>query len=126
MDSDPQTQALATTSANSLAIVDPANAFGRPIVVPALFADVGSPSIRRTRCAGRSMPSSAAAAQARELLDSNDPSTVVGLRDRALIVLMTFQFRPRRRGGGRHARRGLFRRRQALAAAPQRKRRQRS
>jgi site-specific recombinase XerD len=32
------------------------------------------------------------AAQARELLDSIDVSTVVGLRDRALIALMTFSF----------------------------------
>ena len=30
--------------------------------------------------------------QARELLDSIDLSTVVGLRDRALIALMTFSF----------------------------------
>src|SRR6202167_3719903 len=59
------------------------------------------------------------AAQARQLLDSIDTSTVVGLRDRADDL----QLRPRRRGG-RHARRGLLRRRQALAAAPQRKRRQ--
>ena len=32
------------------------------------------------------------AAQARQLLDSIDVSTVVGLRDRALIALMTFSF----------------------------------
>ena len=32
------------------------------------------------------------AAQARQLLDSIDTSTVVGLRDRALIALMTFSF----------------------------------
>jgi site-specific recombinase XerC len=59
------------------------------------------------------------AAQACQLLDSIDVSTVVGLRDRALIALMTFSF-----ARGRHARRGLLRRRQALAAPPQRKRRQ--
>jgi integrase/recombinase XerD len=59
------------------------------------------------------------AAQARQLLDSIDVSTVVGLRDRAL---MTFSFA--RVGAAVGMRRGLFRRRQALAAAPQRKRRQ--
>ena len=47
------------------------------------------------------------AAQARELLDSIDVSTLVGLRDRALIGLMVYPLRARRRGR-RHARRGLF------------------
>ena len=47
MDSDPQTKALAATTAKSLAIVDPANAFGRPIVVPALVADVGPRAAKR-------------------------------------------------------------------------------
>ena len=61
--------------------------------------------------------------QARQLLDSIDVSTVVGLRDRALIALMTYSFRARRRGR-RHARRGLLSPRQALVGAPARKRRQ--
>src|SRR5277367_5536104 len=183
MDSDPQTKALAATSANSLTIVDPANAFGRPIVVPALVADVGPRAAKRfanffgsiandnTRaayqracqnffawCDANGLDELAAiepihvgawvksmtgkfekptvkqhlaairmlfdylvvgqilainpahavrgpkhsikrgktpvlsAAQARQLLDSIDTSTVVGLRDRALIALMTFTF----------------------------------
>src|ERR1700691_5559006 len=165
------------------AIVDPAHAFGRPIVVPALVADVGPRAAKRfanffgsidndnTRgayqrachcffawCDGQGLDELAAiepihvgasiksmagkfekptikqhlaairmlfdylvvgqilainpahavrgpkhsvkrgktpvlsAAQARELLDSIDTSTVVGLRDRALIALMTFSF----------------------------------
>jgi site-specific recombinase XerD len=41
------------------------------------------------------------AAEARELLDSIDVSTAVGLRDRALIALMTYTFARER--GGRHA-----------------------
>src|SRR5271170_5303251 len=183
MDSDPQPKALATTSANSLTAVDPANAFGRPIVVPALVADVGPRAAKRfanffgsiandnTRAAyqrachcffawcdasgldelaaiepihvGAYIKSMAgkfekptvkqhlaairmlfdylvvgqilainpahavrgpkhsvkrgktpvlSAAQARQLLDSIDVSTLVGLRDRALIALMTFSF----------------------------------
>jgi Phage integrase, N-terminal SAM-like domain len=47
MDSDPQSKALAATSSNSLTAVDPANAFGRPIVVPALVADVGPRAAKR-------------------------------------------------------------------------------
>ena len=54
--------------------------------------------------------------QARELLDSIDVSTLVGLRDRALIAVMTFAF-ARIGGGRRHARRGLLRQRQALVGA---------
>ena len=60
--------------------------------------------------------------EARKLLDSIDVTTLVGLRDRALIGLM-LQFRPRQRGR-RHARRGLFRARQTLVGASARKRRQ--
>jgi integrase len=165
------------------AIVDPANAFGRPIVVPALVADVGpraakrfanffgsipndntraayqracrnffawcdangldelaaiepihvgayvksmagkfeKPTVKQHLAAVRMLfdylvvgqilainPAHAvrgpkhsvkrgktpvlSAAQARQLLDSIDISTVVGLRDRALIALMTFSF----------------------------------
>src|SRR5271163_3741565 len=47
MDSDLHTKALAATSSKSLTIVDPANAFGRPIVVPALVADVGPRAAKR-------------------------------------------------------------------------------
>ena len=187
MVSDAQTKARAATSANSLTIVDPAagsaTPFGRPIVVPALVADVGPRAAKRfanffgsisndnTRAAyqracqsffawcdanglhelaaiepihvGAYVKSMAgkfekptvkqhlaairmlfdylvvgqilainpahavrgpkhsvkrgktpvlSAAQARQLLDSIDVSTVVGLRDRALIALMTFSF----------------------------------
>ena len=63
------------------------------------------------------------AAQARELLDSIDVSTARRLARPRADRVDDLQLRPRRRGR-RHARRGLFRRRQALAAAPQRKRRQ--
>ena len=178
MDSDPPTKALAAISSTSLTIIDAANAFGRPIVVPALVADVGPRAAKRfanffgsigndnTRAAyqracqnffawcgangldelaaiepihvgayvksmagqvrkadrqaasrhdphavryvvgqiaiiaGRGRKHSVkrgrtpvlSAAQARQLLDSIDTSTVVGLRDRALIALMTFSF----------------------------------
>ena len=183
MDSDPRTKALATTPSKALAIVDPAHAFGRPIVVPALLANFGPRAAKRfanffgsiandnTRAAyqrachsffawcdangldelaaiepihvGAYIKSRAgkfekptvkqhlaairmlfdylvvgqilainpahavrgpkhsvkrgktpvlSAAQARQLLDSIDVSTVVGLRDRALIALMTFSF----------------------------------
>ena len=47
MDSDPQPKALAATSSTGLANVDPAHAFGRPIVVPALVADVGPRAAKR-------------------------------------------------------------------------------
>jgi hypothetical protein len=43
MDSDPQTQ----TRSTGLATLDPAAPFGRPIVVPALVADVGPPAAKR-------------------------------------------------------------------------------
>jgi hypothetical protein len=39
------------------------------------------------------------AAQARQLLDSVDVSIVAGLRDRALMALMTFNFASRKVGG---------------------------
>jgi site-specific recombinase XerD len=173
---------LAATSAKSLMAVDPAAAFGRPIAVPALVADVGprgqslrqflrldrqrqhprgvsarlsellrlvrrqrprrtgrdradhvgayvksmagkieKPTIKQHLAAIRMLfdylvvgqilainPAHAvrgpkhsvkrgktpvlSAAQARQLLDSIDVSTVVGMRDRALIALMTFSF----------------------------------
>ena len=51
--------------------------------------------------------------QARELLDSIDTSTLVGLRDRALISRDDLRLRPHRRGR-RHARRGLLPQGQAL------------
>ena len=41
MDSDPETKALATTPSTGIATLNPAAAFGRPIVVPALVADFG-------------------------------------------------------------------------------------
>jgi site-specific recombinase XerC len=41
-----------------------------------------------------------AADEARILLDSIDTSTVMGLRDRALIALMAYTFRPGGRGDG--------------------------
>jgi site-specific recombinase XerC len=183
MDSDPQTKALAATSTKSLTPLDPAAAFGRPIVVPALVADVGPRAAKRfanffgsnrqrqhprglparlsgllRRCDANGLDELAAiepihvgayvksmagkfekptinqhlaairmlfdylvvgqilainpahavrgpkhsvkrgktpvlsAAQTRQLLDSIDLSTIVGLRDRALIALMTFSF----------------------------------
>ena len=55
--------------------------------------------------------------QARELLDSIDVSTLVGLRDRALIAVMTFAF-ARIGAVVAHARRGLFSQGQALVGAP--------
>jgi site-specific recombinase XerD len=175
MDSEPRTKALAATPSKSLAIVDPAATFGRPIVVPALVADVGPRAAKRfanffgsidndntrrtsviaSSTASTSRPRSSrsivgayiksmavnfekptikqhlavirvlfdylvvgqilamdpahavrgpkhsikrgktpvlSAAQTRQLLDSIDVSTVVGLRDRAPIALMTFSF----------------------------------
>ena len=81
-----------------------------------------SPPIRPPPCAGRSTSSrrqdlGADGGDAQKLLDSIDVSTIVGLRDRALIALMTFTF-ARVVGGDRHARRGLFLRRQTLVGAP--------
>ena len=63
------------------------------------------------------------AEQARRLLDSIDISTVVGLRDRALISRDDLRLRPHRRRR-RHARRGLLPQGQALVGPPARKRRQ--
>jgi hypothetical protein len=57
-----------------------------------------SPSIRRMQCAGPKQSCVAAKTpvlteeQARKLLDSIDTSTVVGLRDRALIAVMIYSF----------------------------------
>ena len=61
--------------------------------------------------------------QARELLDSIDVMTLVGLRDRALIAVMTSPSRASARGR-RDARRGLFSQGQALVGAAARERRQ--
>jgi site-specific recombinase XerC len=61
--------------------------------------------------------------QARKLLDSTDTSTVVGLRDRALISVMTFAFA---RIGAVVAMRveDYYPKRKALVGPPARKRRQ--
>jgi hypothetical protein len=58
--------------------------------------------------------------QARLLIESIDTSTLVGLRDRALIGVMTYAFA---RIGAVDAGRGLFRQRQALVGPPPRERR---
>jgi hypothetical protein len=60
--------------------------------------------------------------EARRLLESLDTSTLVGLRDRALIGVMTYAFA--RIGGRRHEGRGLLPRRQTLVGAAARERRQ--
>jgi site-specific recombinase XerC len=52
------------------------------------------------------------APEARQLLDSIDTKTLVGLRDRALIGLLVFYLRPHRRGAGHDRGRRL------LAASP--------
>ena len=61
--------------------------------------------------------------EARALLDSIDTSTLVGLRDRALIAVMTYAF-ARIGAVVAHARRGLLPARQALVGAAARERRQ--
>ena len=61
--------------------------------------------------------------QARLLLDSIDTSTLVGLRDRALIGVMTYAF-ARIGAVVVDAGRGLLRQRQALVGPPPRERRQ--
>ena len=88
-----------------------------------------SPPTRRMPFAARSMWSRRGKKtvltpdQARALLDSIDTSTLVGLRDRALISVMTYRLRPHRRRRW-HARQGLLRQRQALVGPPARERRQ--
>jgi integrase/recombinase XerD len=61
--------------------------------------------------------------EAKKLLDSIDVSTVVGLRDRALIALMTFSFARVGAAVGMRVE-DYFADGKRWAAAPQRKRRQ--
>src|SRR5262249_49811815 len=63
------------------------------------------------------------AEQARQLLDSIDVSTVTGLRDHALIAVMTYTF-ARISAAVFHEGRGLLPRRQAVVGAAARERRQ--
>ena len=63
---------------------------------PTSATSAGTTIGRPNACAGSTIVRLLAAAQARLLLDSIDVSTVVVLRDRALIALMTFSFSGRK------------------------------
>ena len=61
--------------------------------------------------------------EATELLGGMNVATIVGLRDRAILAVMTYNLRPRRRRGRAHGR-GLLRAEKAPVAAPPREKRQ--